>query len=83
MIDIKERVTTFALYIIEHRVTIREAASHFGVAKSTVHKDVSVRLMNFNPFLYNRTQEVLRANKAEWHIRGGIATYNKYVRLRG
>ena len=67
-----------ALYIIENRATVRAAAAKFGISKSTVHKDISERLPHFNRTLYLQDKEVLDVNKAQRHIRGGIATRKKY-----
>ena len=72
--DIEERACDLALYIIEHQATVRSAAKQFGISKSTVHKDLSQRLPAFNRALYLQVKEVLDLNKAERHIRGGIAT---------
>ena len=71
--DIEERACDLALYIIEHQATVRSAAKQFGISKSTVHKDLSQRLPAFNRALYLQVKEVLDLNKAERHIRGGIA----------
>ena len=76
--DIEERACDLALYIIEHRGTVRPAAKQFGISKSTVHKDLSQRLPTFNRTLYLQVKEILEQNKAERHIRGGIATRRKY-----
>ena len=76
--DIEERACDLALYIIEHQATVRSAAKQFGISKSTVHKDLSQRLPAFNRALYLLVKEVLDLNKAERHIRGGIATRRKY-----
>ena len=76
--DIEERACDLALYIIEHQATVRSAAKQFGISKSTVHKDLSQRLPAFNRALYLQVKEVLDLNKAERHIRGGIATMRKY-----
>lgn len=76
--DLETRAQELAVYIIEHRTTIREAAKHFGVSKSTVHKDLSERLAQCNRSLYVQVKEILDRNKAERHIRGGIATRKKY-----
>ena len=76
--NMEERAKTLALYIIENRTTVRAAARKFGISKSTVHKDLSERLPQFNRPLYLRVKEVLEENKAERHIRGGIATRKKY-----
>lgn len=67
-----------AQYIIENRTTVRAAAKRFGISKSTVHKDLSERLPAFNRSLYEQVKVVLEENKAERHIRGGIATRKKY-----
>lgn len=75
---ISERVITLAEYIIESRATVRCAAKKFGVSKSTVHKDISERLAKLNPRLSEQVRIVLDENKAQRHIRGGIATKNKY-----
>ena len=69
-----QRACDLAVYIIENRTTIRAAAKHFGVSKSTVHKDLSERLLTGSPALYRQVKEILEINKAERHIRGGIAT---------
>lgn len=74
----EERACDLALYIIEHKATVRTAAKQFGISKSTVHKDLSQRLPAFNRTLYLQVKEVLDQNKAERHIRGGIATRRKY-----
>ena len=76
--DIEERACDLALYIIEHQATVRSAAKQFGISKSTVHTDRSQRLPAFNRALYLQVKEVLDLNKAERHIRGGIATRRKY-----
>jgi putative DeoR family transcriptional regulator (stage III sporulation protein D) len=72
------RACDLAVYIIEHRSTIRAAAKQFGVSKSTVHKDLTERLERCNRGLYLQVKEVLEVNKAERHIRGGNATREKY-----
>lgn len=77
---IEERVLNIAVYIVEHRVTVREAAKRFGVSKSTVHKDVTDRLNQINPALAKQTRMVLDVNKQERHIRGGLATREKYLK---
>ena len=76
--DIEERACDLALYILEHQATVRSAAKQVGISKSTVHKDLSQRLPAFNRALYLQVKEVLDLNKAERHIRGGIATRRKY-----
>ena len=78
--DIEERACELALYIIENQGTVRSAAKKFGISKSTVHKDLSQRLPVFNRHLYLQVKDVLEQNKAERHIRGGIATREKYRR---
>lgn len=65
-------------YIIDNNTTVRQAAKHFGISKSTVHKDVTERLMQVNPSLAAETRKVLDVNKSERHIRGGLATKEKY-----
>lgn len=74
----EERACDLALYIIENNATVRMAAKRFSISKSTVHKDLSQRLPAFNKPLYLQVKEVLERNKAERHIRGGIATRKKY-----
>lgn len=76
--NIEERACDLAVYIIENKATVRAAAKEFGISKSTVHKDLSERLRQFNRPLYLQVKEVLDENKAERHIRGGIATRIKY-----
>ena len=67
-----------ANYIIENKATVRQTAGRFGISKSTVHKDVTDRLSQINPALAGETRKVLDLNKSERHIRGGIATREKY-----
>lgn len=76
--NIEERAVTLAQYIIEKRTTVRAAAQKFGISKSTVHKDLSERLPKFNRALYDQVKAVLDVNKAQRHIRGGMATRKKY-----
>ena len=76
--NMEERADRLAQYIIENRTTVRAAAQKFGISKSTVHKDISERLPQFNRVLYQQVKEVLEVNKAQRHIRGGIATRKKY-----
>ena len=76
--NMEERAERLALYIIENRTTVRAAAQKFGISKSTVHKDISERLPQFNRRLYLQVKEILELNKAQRHIRGGIATRKKY-----
>ena len=80
--NIYNRVLLEAKYIIDNNKTIRGTSNVFGVSKSTVHKDVSSRLQKINPSLYLDVKKVLEINKSERHIRGGIATRNKYLNLR-
>lgn len=79
----EERAITFAQYIIENNTTVRAVAKEFHISKSTVHKDVTDRLKKLNPNLYAQVKTVLDQNKSERHIRGGIATREKYARLKG
>ena len=76
--NMEERAERLALYIIENQTTVRAAAQKFGISKSTVHKDISERLPQFNRGLYQQGKAVLEVNKAQRHIRGGIATRKKY-----
>ena len=76
--NIEERACRLALYIIENKATVRAAAQRFGISKSTVHKDIQDRLSSFNRPLYLQVKAVLDENKAQRHIRGGIATRRKY-----
>ena len=76
--NMEERAQDLALYIIENKATVRAAAQTFGISKSTVHKDLSERLPAINRALYQQVKAVLEENKAERHIRGGIATRKKY-----
>ncbi len=78
--DIDKRVLLFADYIIEHGTTVRKTARYFGISKSTVHKDVAVRLEKLDPDRYDKVRQILNRNKAERHIRGGLATKEKYAR---
>ncbi len=77
---IEERVLQLAAYIVEYGATVRDAAKKYKVSKSTVHKDVSERLLAINPALAKDVRRVLDINKAERHIRGGQATCLKYRR---
>ena len=76
--DIEERACELAVYIVENKATVRAAAQRFGVSKSTVHKDLSERLQSIDLALYRQVKEILDTNKAERHIRGGLATRRKY-----
>ena len=80
--NIEKCVCEIAEYIIENKATVRAAAKEFGISKSTVHKDLSERLKKINLGLYNQVEEVLQQNKAERHIRGGMATREKYMKLK-
>jgi putative DeoR family transcriptional regulator (stage III sporulation protein D) len=74
----EERACQLAVYMVENGATVRAAASHFGISKSTVHKDLQQRLPKCNPGLYEAVTQVLAVNKSERHIRGGMATRRKY-----
>ena len=80
--DIDARACDLAVYILEHRATVRSAAKHFGISKSTVHKDVTERLRKVNPGLHRQVWALLQENKAQRHIRGGEATRQKYLQKR-
>lgn len=77
---IEERAIDIANYIIENNATVRQAAKAFGVSKSTVHKDVAERLAAIHPALAAEARKILDQNKAERHIRGGMATKDRYMR---
>ena len=79
---IEERVNIIAHYIIDSKDTVRGAAKKFGVSKSTVHKDVTERLMIINPRLAREVRKILDENKAERHLRGGMATKIKYLKQK-
>jgi putative DeoR family transcriptional regulator (stage III sporulation protein D) len=79
-ISIEERAVSLAHYIIETKDTVRSTAKKFGVSKSTVHKDVSDRLLKINPVLAKEVRAILDENKAERHLRGGMATKLKYLK---
>lgn len=74
----EERTIELGNYILENKTTVRGAAKKFGISKSTVHKDVSERLRSVNPQLYCQVRKILEINKAQRHIRGGLATRRKY-----
>ena len=76
--NIEERACDLAVYLLENDATVRAAAARFDVSKSTVHKDLTERLPQINPALYRQVRELLVRNKAERHIRGGLATKRKY-----
>jgi len=75
----KERCAMLASYIIENKATVRSAAAHFGISKSTVHKDVTETLKRVNKPLYYEVKKILDTNKRERHLRGGEATRKKYL----
>lgn len=81
-ISIEERAVNLAHYIIDSKDTVRGTAKKFGISKSTVHKDVSERLLKINPRLAEEVRKILDENKAERHIRGGMATKLKYKHLK-
>ena len=75
---VEERAVELGEYIVEHKATVRTAAKQFGISKSTVHKDVAQRLKYIDLQLYRKVKRVLEVNKAQRHIRGGMATRMKY-----
>ena len=75
---IEQRACRLAVYMIETGATVRAAAQHFGISKSTVHKDLQQRLPQYNRSLYLQVRQVLDVNKQQRHIRGGLATWQKY-----
>lgn len=76
--NLEHRAEALALYLIENRATVRAAAKKFGISKSTVHKDISERLPQYNRSLWLQVKALLEENKAQRHIRGGMATRRKY-----
>ena len=80
---IEERAIEIANYIVEEKETVRQTAKKFGVSKSTVHKDVTDRLLQINASLAREARKVLDTNKSERHIRGGMATREKYLHQHG
>ena len=76
--SIQSRAIKLATYISKQKTTIRKTASYFGISKSTVYKDISERLKYINVPLYNRVKKILKVNKSQRHIRGGLATRIKY-----
>lgn len=78
---VEERAVELGRYIVENKATVRAAAKQFGISKSTVHMDVSERLKKVNPQLYREVKEILEINKAQRHIRGGLATQKKYQEM--
>ena len=78
-----ERCVQLAQYMLEKKSTVRDTSRQFGVSKSTVHKDVTERLLQINPSLAREARKVLDMNKSERHIRGGMATREKYLHQHG
>lgn len=76
---IEQRAIEVGQYIIKSKATVRETAKKFGISKSTVHKDLTDRLVSINPQLAKDVRKILEVNKAERHIRGGLATKRKYI----
>lgn len=81
--NVENRCVQLGNYIVETKSTVRQAATIFGISKSTVHNDVTKRLSTINPSLSNEVKKVLDENKAQRHIRGGLATKKKYIELKG
>ncbi len=79
----KERCETFGRYVVENGATVRQTAAYFGISKSTVHKDLSLKLKYINKQMYLEVKEILDLNKSERHIRGGEATKRKYKGRKG
>lgn len=79
--NVENRAVALGQYIVQTNATVRLAAKKYNISKSTVHKDVSQRLKTINPTLYKQVRKVLDTNKEQRHIRGGIATKKKYIRL--
>ena len=79
---VEERAVELGEYIVAHKSTVRAAAKKFGISKSTVHTDVAQRLKKLSPSLYAQVREVLDVNKAQRHIRGGLATKEKYKKMK-
>ncbi len=80
--DIESRTVELANYITENKTTVRSAAKKFGISKSTVHKDLTERLPKINKTLFNAAREILDENRQERHIRGGLATKEKYLKQK-
>lgn len=80
--NVEKRCIELGHYIVETKATVRQAAAVFGISKSTVHNDVTKRLQNINPLLCSEVKEILDENKAQRHIRGGLATKEKYNKLK-
>ena len=81
--SIRERCEVIAEYVIETGATVRSAAQHFGMSKSTVHKDLAHKLKYYNKSLYKSVKEILDLNKSQRHLRGGEATRKKYLKKQG
>ena len=81
MIDtlLKDRCEALAEYVVDTGATVRATAHHFGVSKSTVHKDLTYKLKYYNPTMYRLVKKILEKNKSERHLRGGEATRQKYL----
>lgn len=82
IVNSQERCIELGEYIVKNKATVRQAASHFGISKSTVHIDVTKRLASVAPILADEVNAVLQENKALRHIRGGEATKSKYLEIR-
>lgn len=80
--SLNERCVLVGEYLVERSSTVRETAKEFGISKSTVHKDIREKLIKVNRSLYDQAIKVLDKNKMERHIRGGLATKNKYLQIR-
>ena len=78
----RERCEVIGEYVIDTSCTVREAAKHFGMSKSTVHKDLAYKLKYYNKMLFKSVKTVLEINKSERHLRGGEATRKKYLEKR-
>ncbi len=78
----QERAVKTGEYIVEHQCTVREAAKELGISKSTVHKDVTEKLFHYDVELFEEVNAVLKKNKAERHLRGGMATRDKYLAIK-
>lgn len=76
----KDRSEVFGEYMVKNKATVRACAKQFGISKSTVHKDVSQRLEKINPSLFKKVKKLMDNNKAQRHIRGGMATKEKYLK---
>ena len=79
----RDRSELLAEYVIDTGATVRKTATHFGVSKSTVHKDLTYKLKYINPRLHSAVKEILEINKSERHLRGGEATRQKYLEFKG